>query len=649
MRYRPEIDGLRAVAVIPVILFHAGFHIFKGGFVGVDIFFVISGYLITSIILAELKAGHFSIVGFYERRARRILPALFVVMAACLPAAWLWLLPQDMKNFSQSLVAVTGFFSNAFFWRTSGYFDADAALKPLLHTWSLAVEEQYYLFFPVLLLLMWRLGQRTIVAFLSVALGASLGLAQWGTHWTPDAAFYLLPMRGWELLVGSFVAFHLSGDARPAPREPVNQAVSAIGFALLLAALCLFDETTPFPGFHALVPTVGAALVIVAATPSTLVGRLLGHRLLVGIGLISYSAYLWHQPLLAFARHQSVDPPGRLACAALVLASLALAGVTWKYVETPFRNRKRVSRSAVFSYAAAGSILFAAVGHAGQLDGGHLGRFGAERREFLSHFDNSYPEWKYFKRENWYAAFRIECDFFDIPSELAGRPTQQRKDIAPACHTRDPGKKHAVLLWGDSHAQHLYIGLKRNLPDDWQILQVASSACRPSLRFDKNSGNYCLYSNYFAYETIRETRPDVVLIAQESGHDPAFMKEVTERLTRAGVRKLIFTGPSPHWLKGGLPSVVAFKLLDDRPRYSAVGLDPRVRDRDALLKKDFQQDAHARYVSLFDYFCRDGACLVYYGNDIRAGITTYDHAHLAAIASDHLSRDVLVPAVLGER
>jgi peptidoglycan/LPS O-acetylase OafA/YrhL len=210
MDYRREIDGLRALAVLPVILFHAGFDSFSGGFVGVDVFFVISGYLITTIILAELEQGKFSIVNFYERRARRILPALFLVMLVCLPFAWLWLLPIDMKDFSRSLIAVSVFVSNILFWRESGYFDTATELKPLLHTWSLAVEEQFYVVFPLLLILLWRLGRRWILVTLGLAFFASLALSEWATYANRSAAFYLLPTRGWELLLGAFAAFYLS-------------------------------------------------------------------------------------------------------------------------------------------------------------------------------------------------------------------------------------------------------------------------------------------------------------------------------------------------------------------------------------------------------------------------------------------------------
>ncbi|ENO98912.1 acyltransferase family protein [Thauera phenylacetica] len=374
MEYRREIDGLRALAVLPVIFFHAGYESFSGGFVGVDVFFVISGYLITKIILSDLEHGRFSIVGFYERRARRILPALFFVMLVCLPFAWRWLLPGDMKDFSQSLVAVVAFSSNLLFWKESGYFDVAAELKPLLHTWSLAVEEQYYLFFPVFLMLAWRIGKGPILLIMGLLTLGSLVLAEWGVRSDPALAFYLLPTRGWELLVGAFVAFYLSSKAGVAPRRDVAEAGGLLGFLLLVYSVFTFDEATPFPGLSALVPTAGTALVILCSSPATAVGRWLGSEVAVGIGLISYSAYLWHQPLFAFLRHRSLTEPSGSLFFAMALTSLFLAYLTWRFVETPFRNKAKTSRSLIFGGASAGLAFFGLVGVIGHVTDGYFGR-----------------------------------------------------------------------------------------------------------------------------------------------------------------------------------------------------------------------------------------------------------------------------------
>jgi peptidoglycan/LPS O-acetylase OafA/YrhL len=376
MTYRREVDGLRAVAVLPVVLFHARIEAFRGGFVGVDVFFVISGYLITSIIISEIQEGTFSLVRFYERRARRILPPLFLMMAVSCPLVWLWLTPSDLILFSSSLAAVAAFGSNFLFWKESGYFDRAAYWKPLLHTWSLSVEEQFYLFFPLFLLLTWRLGKKGIGVALLVVGSCSLALAQWEVIREPAAAFFLLPTRAWELMLGGLVALYHNGKTLDgARRRLVCSAGSLLGLAMIGYSVLRFDESVPFPGFYALVPTLGAAFVLLCAFPNTVAGPLLGNRLLVGLGLMSYSTYLWHYPLFVFARHESVGAPSALDYGALFLLALALAYISWRFIEQPFRNPKRTGRLVVLIMAIVGSGGFLALGFTGYRSRG----FEAER------------------------------------------------------------------------------------------------------------------------------------------------------------------------------------------------------------------------------------------------------------------------------
>ena len=429
MDYRREIDGLRALAVLPVILFHAGFETFSGGFVGVDVFFVISGYLITTIILAELEQGKFSIVNFYERRARRILPALFLVMLVCIPFAWFWLLPSDMKDFSQSLVAVSVFASNILFWRESGYFDTAAELKPLLHTWSLAVEEQYYVLFPLFLMLFWKLGKRWILLMLGLVFVASLVGAQWGAYAKPAAAFYLLPTRGWELLIGAFAAFYLSQANRKEFGKGLSEAAGWLGVALILYAVFAYSKTTPFPGFYALVPTIGTLLIILFATERTTVGSFVGNKAFVGIGLVSYSAYLWHQPLFAFARHQSSTEPSKLLLGLLSAIAILLAYLSWKFVEGPFRKRGLMSRSKVFLLSFLITVVMLVSGIIGHLNNGFPGRLPSNLIwESLS------------------AKLAANGDVCDL------KPLVDYDGIN-ACKFGAVGSSKSVILYGDSHAQ----------------------------------------------------------------------------------------------------------------------------------------------------------------------------------------------------
>ena len=382
MNYRREIDGLRTVAVIPVLLFHAGLETFSGGFVGVDVFFVISGYLITNIILSEKERGIFSLVNFYERRARRILPALFLVMFVSLIFACLWLLPSDMVAFTQSLAAVSTFSSNILFWQTSGYWGPSNELIPLLHTWSLAVEEQYYVIFPLFLMLLWRFRKRWILGSLIVIAAISLALAEWGSLHHPTATFFLLVTRGWELAIGACIAFYFVYRQQTMrsllSHQSVDEAFSLLGLLMIAYAVFFFDKHIPFPGFYAMVPTIGTGLIILFSSEQTMVGRLLGLKPLVGIGLVSYSAYLWHQPLYAFAKYRSMIAPSTEFLLALAVLSIVLAYLSWRYVEKPFRTKGVFNRRQIFSLAVIGSVFFISVGLAGNYSGGWPGRIDAK-------------------------------------------------------------------------------------------------------------------------------------------------------------------------------------------------------------------------------------------------------------------------------
>nr|VFJ59992.1 MAG: Peptidoglycan/LPS O-acetylase OafA/YrhL, contains acyltransferase and SGNH-hydrolase domains [Candidatus Kentron sp. DK] len=391
LHYRPEIDGLRAIAVIPVILFHAGFELFSGGFIGVDVFFVISGYLITSIILNEMEAGTFRLVHFYERRARRILPALFFVMLACIPFAWMWLMPRDMQDFAQSVGAVSTFSSNFHFWGESGYFDTAAELKPLLHTWSLAVEEQYYVIFPLLLLLIWSRGRRWVLAILAVLFMMSLGLAQWSADDGSDGAFYLLTTRGWELLIGAFAAFYLQKRGQALSTGILPQLAGIAGLLLIVFAIFSYDEQIPFPGFYALAPTFGTALLILFSIRGTLIHALLTRKLLVGTGLISYSMYLWHQPMFAFAKYRALAVPSESVMFALCLSVFPLAYFSWRFVEKPFRKKSLFNRRSVFKFSTSAIILFIGFYLSGQLSKGFPARMPPEVAEIASYTDDKNP------------------------------------------------------------------------------------------------------------------------------------------------------------------------------------------------------------------------------------------------------------------
>ena len=360
MQYRAEIDGLRAIAVVPVVLFHAGIPGFAGGFVGVDIFFVISGYLITSIILSEQQKERFTLAGFYERRARRILPALMLVVLLSVIAAWYLLLPTELVDFGKSLASVGEFASNILFWTESNYFAQTSEFLPLLHTWSLAVEEQFYLIFPVFMI--WTVStvkSKRMLVLITAAI-ISLVFCEWAWRNAPEANFFLAPSRVWELLAGVFCAFYLQ---QPREYQPVvKQLGSLVGLLMLIYSIVFFDKTIPFPSVYALVPVVGTALIILFTDKDTVVGKLLSIPVIVGVGLISYSAYLWHQPLFVFARLNSLEELSVTTLLGLSVLAFVMAYISWRWVEKPFRNRNWLSQRQVLWLAGLCSLVLIALG-----------------------------------------------------------------------------------------------------------------------------------------------------------------------------------------------------------------------------------------------------------------------------------------------
>ena len=360
LKYRAEIDGLRAIAVIPVILFHAGFELFKGGFVGVDVFFVISGYLITTIMIEDLEKKKFSILNFYERRARRILPVLFVVMFVSAVFAWVLLPDLSLDDFGNGLSGVSLFVSNVVFWRQQGYFEESVELNPIVHTWSLAVEEQFYVFFPIFLILAWRFGKSRVFWLVFLMSAVSLLLSEWGWRNYASACFYLAPTRAWELFAGSIAALIIN---KKGVRK--NNHLALLGLIAIISSMLFFDEATPVPSIYTLIPVLGTILLVLYAEKETIIAKLLSNRLFVGLGLISYSAYLWHQPIFSFFRvYKNQVSLNWLDSTALILIILSLSYLSWKIVETPFRNRSFLSSSTLFSITLLGLLSLFGIGYA---------------------------------------------------------------------------------------------------------------------------------------------------------------------------------------------------------------------------------------------------------------------------------------------
>lgn len=460
---------MRALAVVPVILFHAGFKLFNGGFVGVDVFFVISGYLITTILIEDIENKRFSIVNFYERRARRILPALFFVMLVCIPFAWMWMLPSQFKDFSQSLVAVSLFTSNILFWRESGYFASAAEEKPLLHTWSLAIEEQYYVLFPMFLILAWRFGKHRVLWMIVVMAAISLLLSEWGWRREASANFYLIPTRAWEIFSGSISAFLVAKYG-----VQKNNLLALLGLSAIIFSIFVFDKNTPFPSFYALVPVIGTVLFVLYGDKHTLVAKFLSLNLIRRLGLISYSVYLWHQPLYAFLRIVTPTYPPVWAFAFMGLLSLCTGYLSWKFIETPFR--KRSTRNKVFLWSVAFIIIPIILGAIAI----HNKDFHKEawiKRSTLSQVNalNLVEEAK--ANQNFaFSTMNLDgttdCQFFNMTESDIDK--NYLKSSLHAC-TEKYGK--GIILFGDSHSLDIFNILVRQKKYPF-ILNLRQGSCR---------------------------------------------------------------------------------------------------------------------------------------------------------------------------
>lgn len=484
MNYRAEIDGLRAVAVLSVMLFHAGVPFFQGGFVGVDVFFVISGYLITGIIAGELQRGTFSLAHFYERRVRRIVPALVVVTTVSFLLAFWLLLPSEMAPFARSVFSVFTVSSNILFKKETGYFDSDAELKPLLHTWSLSVEEQYYILYPFLLIVVFRFARGYLLPVLAALLVASFACSQYWVATQPAAAFFLLQSRAWELLVGALLALNMPRPAVDAVLSRHAPWLSLAGVAALAWAIFAFSEQTPFPGGSALLPTLGAAALIAGARAGTPVWRCLAWQPLVFVGLLSYSAYLWHQPVLAFARiHFDSELALSLRLGLLGLA-FALAYLSWRFVEKPFRKASSISRRTVWWLAAVSAALLLVLGRMGDKSDGFEKLWLASQQDGVRVL---YTALKAEKETNRRMASPTHVD-----DDGACRFNVHAVDQALAERLAGCAEKYGkgILVLGDSHAIDLFGVLKHSAPDHPFIVGLTQAGCRPhtpkaECRFDE--------------------------------------------------------------------------------------------------------------------------------------------------------------------
>lgn len=621
--YRPDIDGLRALAVLPIVGFHLGYQRVSGGYVGVDIFFVISGYLIGGILLSEIRNESYSLARFYVRRFRRIVPALVVTLLLTTLAMWFVAYPRPLIDYGRSLIAATLSVSNLFFWQTAGYFDTAADTKPLLHTWSLAVEEQFYLLFPLILLLIARLGldwMRRVI--LALTLG-SFVLCVIGTYANPTAAFYLLPTRFWELLLG-VVAVETKVRALHSARW--REALCVAGAGLVGASIFFYTPSTRFPGMAALMPCAGTAMLLVAGAHGTsFTSRLLSLRPLVFFGLISYSLYLWHWPIIVLLKEwfalAELSHPLRLAAMG---ASVAMAWLSWRVVERPLRS-SRISGETIIWGTTASAVLLIGIGAWLIQAKGVPDRFNAEIAAIAAVLDN--PATNEFRSGSCFITSSHSFSQFDRAS----------------CLKRNPARPN-VLLMGDSHAAHLWSGLSRSFPGV-QLQQATASGCRPVLIAAPAEATRCRAMMHFIFrDYLRDGGvKHVILAGNWIPDDRPYLRETLKWLKGRGI-KVALVGPSVEY-KVSLPKAVARSVRDDDPGFVPKMLRPGLNSLDGAFE-NLAESHGAIYYSPYRTLCHAGSCKSR-GADGRP--LQYDRAHLTAAGSLLVAKRFPMADLLSQR
>ncbi|HEU4837843.1 MAG TPA: acyltransferase family protein [Micavibrio sp.] len=630
--YRPDVDGLRTVAVLSVLFYHAGFSSIPGGFMGVDVFFVISGFLITSLIVKDIEQNRFSMMSFWERRARRILPPLFLVILMSYAIAWFLLLPPDFVQFGKEMASQSLFASNFLFLKQGGYFDVASDLKPLLHTWSLAVEEQYYLFFPIGMFLISRYFKRSYIPLLWLAAVFSFVIALLYVQTSQRYAFFLLPFRGWELLAGAILAIR----GVPAITHRKNaELVGGAGALMLVAAIFFYNDDFLFPGYIALLPVLGTAAIIWANTGHvTFVGSTLSLRPFVFVGLISYSLYLWHWPLLVFARYATIPFPEYQVWIGpiCIIASFLFAYLTWLLIERPVRGRHIFqSKWSIGFFSFAGLLVLAMVG-----------AMTIAGKGFPSRFNDSVLN--YALAQNDVNPRRAECD----------QPSIERLKSSEVCQTNEMAGRPDFALWGDSHGDAIapaFDELSKKYNRNGYIL--TASGCKPSLHVENTSKVYkynCIEQSREALNLIRREKirnvfivglwtsfsRDAKLARVENGEWATVYKNFGDRnmaalahtldaLLKEGVNVyFLITVPvaaqSPHRI------LALQEMMEASDRYNIPrGEYDRLRANTVFKFRELYKRPGLEYIDPVDYLCDEKRCLT----SVDGYVLYYNASHLS--------------------
>jgi peptidoglycan/LPS O-acetylase OafA/YrhL len=676
LSYRPDIDGLRALAVSAVVLFHLFPGFLKGGFVGVDVFFVISGFLITRIIIREINYGCFSFWNFYARRIRRIFPALIMVLFATMIMGWCFLFPDENVLLSKDIIAASLFFYNFLLLNSVGYFDAVFQQKPLLHLWSLGIEEQFYIVWPLLVVFIWKFVNRRF-SIVAVVLFCSFFLNIVLKDYYPTANYYLPFTRFWELLLGSILAMlipkgdpveHLCCKAGLLSKNTnwLRNVISVFGFILVIGSILILSNEQDYPGWNALLPTLGTLMLIMSGSQAWINQYILSLRPVVFVGLISYPLYLWHWPLLIWSEKvidhfnlniiileffenfnilslswsaqiltwliQRIDKfLGLLITIILAVATYLLLE---KWVRKPTHLKKKT-----WGFFILLVLIFPV---AAQFQSTIFNKITASdgRGQFLKKYES--PDSLY--RQSLVEAYRPECSFYLGRGDV-------KSDLIPSCYVSKI--KPTVMLWGDSHAMHLRPGfdtIQQELAfngKDFEVLQITSGSCHASLAKNNkmnDEAHGCNLANELAIEVLAKVKPDIVIIAQAIGHDEKNWNLLLTEILRLGAKHVFVLGPVPQW-KNSLPRLVAYNYWPEVPERISSDIKQEIFRVDEHLKQKINITSNIQYISAIDFFCDDlKSCMVVIDKDSLT-LTSQDSGHLTSEASSAFVRSKFMPYI----
>lgn len=627
--YRADVDGLRALAILLVLFYHVFPSIVKGGFIGVDIFFVISGFLITGIILKDLKNSTFSFSSFFSRRIRRIFPVLLVVISSSLIAGWFLLLPKEFMELGKHVAGGVWYVANFTLWSDSGYFDALPELKPLLHLWSLSIEEQFYLIWPVALFFAVR-KKKQILPLLIILLILSFAINAIYILKNSDLVFYFPFFRFWEILIGALLSLLLFEKRLSSFSTKKSNLISVIGLTLIIFATLKLTKYSLFPGWWALLPTLGTAMIIGAGNESWLNKNIFSNKIIVWIGLISYPLYLWHWPIFSFVFISVGELPHHLDKLIVLISSFLLAWISYRFIETPIRlksNSKTIVRILLVTSIVIGVLGFTVFKLKGIPSRIHESiddqALPIELKEMLDPNFGSYisKEW----REH--ECFLAKNESVDKYSEKYIEKTQ----------------RPMVFLWGDSHAAALYSGLKAlQLHRNFSLSQMTASACAPVLNWDGNINKLCREINDHIIELIKREKPDIVLLQAAwywSEYDWKKTIETITELKKLKIRKIILIGPSPLW-KEKVPNIIISyyrKYAKFPPLHTSFNVDINEISKIDQQLLEFSHDNGISFISIYQTLCNEQGCMLSIGDNIR-NVSSLDSGHLSVSASEFVAR-----------